>query len=108
MSIDVTEVETDRLRTAVRTSGESTLPPLLLLHGNVSSSVFFEDLMEALSDLRFCIALDFRGYGDSEVKTIDATRGVADFSDDLMALVETMGHTKPVDILAWSAGTGWP
>ena len=106
MSIDVTRVETGRLGTAVRKAGDDSLPPLLLLHGNVSSSVFFEDLMRALADLRSCIAPDFRGYGDSEVKPIDATRGVRDFSDDVRALVEAMRFEDPVDIVAWSAGGG--
>jgi pimeloyl-ACP methyl ester carboxylesterase len=50
------------------------------------------------------IAPDYRGYGDSERKSIDATRGMADFSDDLAALLDTMGVEGPVDLVGWSAG----
>ncbi|NLG19867.1 MAG: alpha/beta hydrolase [Actinomycetales bacterium] len=97
-------VQTDRLNTCVREAGDPTAPVLVLVHGNVSSSVFFDALMEELSDTYRVIAPDYRGYGGSERKTIDATRGMADFSDDVVALLDTLGITEPVDLLGWSAG----
>lgn len=104
MSIDARHVQTDRLNTFVREAGDPGAPVLLLVHGNVSSSAFFEALMADLaSDFRV-IAPDYRGYGDSERKTIDATRGMADFSDDVAALLDAMGIQEPVDVLGWSAG----
>ncbi len=50
------------------------------------------------------LAPDFRGYGDSERKAIDATRGIADLSDDVVALLDTLEIEGPVDLLGWSAG----
>ncbi|CAN5460179.1 hypothetical protein BH23ACT6_BH23ACT6_00760 [soil metagenome] len=42
----------------------------------MSSSVFFEDLMDRRSDTHHLLAPDFRGYGDSQRLPIDATRGL--------------------------------
>lgn len=104
MSIAARHVQTDRLSTYVREAGDPGAPVLVLLHGNVSSSAFFEHLMRDLAaDFRL-LAPDFRGYGDSERKAVDATRGVADFSDDTAALLDTLGIEGPVDVLGWSAG----
>lgn len=104
MSIAARHVQTDRLNTFVREAGDPGAPVLVLLHGNVSSSAFFENLMRDLApDLRL-VAPDFRGYGDSERTEIDATRGVADFSDDIAALLDELGLQGPVDVLGWSAG----
>jgi pimeloyl-ACP methyl ester carboxylesterase len=77
---------------------------LLLVHGNVSSSVFFEDLIEDLAADFHVLAPDFRGYGGSERAPIDATRGMADLSDDVAALLDALGIEGPVDALGWSAG----
>lgn len=97
-------VQTDRLNTFVREAGDPSAPVLVLVHGNVSSSVFFDALIAELSDTFRVIAPDYRGYGGSERKTIDATRGMADFSDDLAALLDALEITAPVDLLGWSAG----
>ncbi|MBW8171503.1 alpha/beta hydrolase [Ornithinimicrobium sp. Arc0846-15] len=99
-------VQTTRLQTAYREAGDAALPTVVLLHGNVSSSVFFESTMAALADRFHLIAPDFRGYGDSERATIDATRGVRDFADDTVALLDALEITGPVDFLGWSAGAG--
>lgn len=97
-------VSTERLSTFVREAGDPQSPVLVLVHGNVSSSVFFDDLMLRLAGRFRVIAPDFRGYGDSERKTIDATRGMADLSDDLAALLDALEIDGPVDLLGWSAG----
>lgn len=104
MTIAARHVQTDRLNTYVREAGDPSAPTLVLIHGNVSSSAFFENLMRDLSADLHVLAPDFRGYGDSERKAIDATRGVADFSDDVAALLDTLGIEGPVDVLGWSAG----
>jgi pimeloyl-ACP methyl ester carboxylesterase len=69
----------------------------------VSAARFFEELMVALPVQYRLIALDLRGYGRSEVAPVDATRGVRDFSDDLHALVQTLGLERP-HLLGWSLG----
>lgn len=104
MTIDARHVQTSRLRTYVREAGDPSAPVLLLVHGNVSSSVFFEELMEDLAHDHRVIAPDWRGYGDSERAPIDATRGMADLSDDLVALLDALDVKGPVDVLGWSAG----
>jgi pimeloyl-ACP methyl ester carboxylesterase len=104
MSSDVQQVQTARLRTGVRLAGDPTAPAVVLIHGNVSSSVFFVHLIAELARDRYVVAPDFRGYGDSERLPIDATRGMADLSDDVAALLDELGLTGPVDVLGWSAG----
>lgn len=79
---------TSRLRTGLleRHGDDPGTPPertVVLVHGNVSSALFWQQTMLDLpSDLRV-IAADLRGFGSSEHLPIDATRGVRDFSDDL-------------------------
>src|SRR5215217_8976037 len=98
-------VATSRLETHVLTSGPEDDTPVLFIHGNASSSRFFEDTLAALASLsRYRgLAPDLRGYGDSETKTLDATRGLRDFSDDLHELVLALGLDR-FHLVGWSAG----
>lgn len=98
-------VTTRRLATCVRHDGRPEGEPVLLLHGNVSSSVFWEDTLLALPREFRGLAPDLRGFGDTEPQPIDATRGVRDFSDDLHALVEALELGR-VHLLGWSMGGG--
>lgn len=101
------EVETSRLRTHVLVGGEIGAPPLVLVHGNAASSVFFEDLMVRLAGSFRVVAPDLRGYGQTETRTVDARRGLRDFSDDLHELLERLGLTSsPLPLLGWSLGGG--
>lgn len=104
MTLSTRLVRTARLDTFVREAGDPAAPVLVLVHGNVSSSVFFDDLIEELASDFHVLAPDFRGYGDSERKAIDATRGMADLSDDVVALLDALEIEGPVDLLGWSAG----
>lgn len=45
-------IETSRLRTHYAIGGTEDGVPVVFVHGNVSSSVFFEDTLAALPDLR--------------------------------------------------------
>jgi pimeloyl-ACP methyl ester carboxylesterase len=83
-------------------SGPEEGEPLILLHGNVSSGRFFEELMAALPEYR-TLAPDLRGFGASDPLVVDATRGVADYADDLHALVEALGLRR-FHLLGWSLG----
>jgi pimeloyl-ACP methyl ester carboxylesterase len=96
-------VPTARLNTHIITSGPEDGEPVLLIHGNVSAARFFEETMLALPARYRVIAPDLRGYGRSEAKPVDATRGVADLSDDIYALVEALGLDRP-HIVGWSLG----
>lgn len=84
-----------------RTSGE----PVLLVHGNISSSVFWEETLLALPEGFRGLAPDLRGFGDTEPLPIDATRGLRDFADDLALLVDALGLER-VHLVGWSMGGG--
>ncbi len=96
---------TPRLRTHLLTSGPKDGVPVLFIHGNVSSSRFFEETMAALLPCYRGLAPDLRGFGGSEARPVDAARGLRDFSDDLYALVRTLGLQK-VHLVGWSMGGG--
>lgn len=98
-------VDTDRLQTHVLTCGDEANPPVVFVHGNFSSATYWEETMLALCDDYFCIAPDLRGYGDSEDRVVDATRGARDWSDDLKALSDAFGD-RPAHIIGWSLGGG--
>jgi pimeloyl-ACP methyl ester carboxylesterase len=83
--------------------GDKTGIPLVFIHGNFSSSCYFEELMLSIPDSYYCIAVDLRGYGFSEDLLIDATRGASDWADDLHALFETLGISS-AHLIGWSAG----
>ena len=95
-------VRTARLEQHVYEAGSPTDEPVVLVHGNASSARFFEDLLASLPGY-YVIAPDMRGYGASEAATVDATRGVRDFSDDVHALVEVLG-LRAFHLLGWSLG----
>ncbi|KRB36465.1 alpha/beta hydrolase [Microbacterium sp. Root180] len=103
-------IETPRLNVSIlERVGDSPSTPaertVVLIHGNVSSSLFWQELMEDLpSDLRV-IAIDLRGFGGTEHAPIDATRGVRDFSDDVHATLETLG-IRAAHFVGWSMGGG--
>ncbi|MCE5192664.1 MAG: alpha/beta hydrolase [Candidatus Cryosericum sp.] len=98
-------VETPRIRTHVLFSGMASGTPIVFIHGNFSSATFFEETMLALPEAYRAIAPDMRGYGLTEDKLIDATRGAADWTDDLDALFETLELTR-VHLVGWSIGGG--
>ncbi|HEX2073781.1 MAG TPA: alpha/beta hydrolase [Geodermatophilus sp.] len=80
---------------------------VLFVHGNVSSALFWQQPMLALADIGRArpLAVDLRGYGGTDPLPIDARRGVRDWSDDLAALVETLGLDR-VHLVGWSMGAG--
>lgn len=103
-------VETDRLGVNVleRVGDDPATTPdhtLVFVHGNVSSSLFWQEIMQDLpSDLRV-LAVDLRGFGRTEHSPIDATRGVRDFSDDLFATLQALGIPQ-AHLVGWSMGGG--
>jgi pimeloyl-ACP methyl ester carboxylesterase len=96
-------VATTRLGTHVLTSGPEDSIPVLFVHGNASSSRFFDETLAALASRYRGLAPDLRGYGDSETKPLDATRGLRDFSDDLHELALALGLDN-FYLVGWSAG----
>ncbi|MHB1595913.1 MAG: alpha/beta fold hydrolase [Streptosporangiaceae bacterium] len=102
-------VPTSRLRTHLLLSGAGSATPVLLIHGNVSSARFFTGLIPALAADRRVLAPDLRGFGASQTAEVDGTRGLADFADDLHALLAADGGSRvtgPVHLIGWSMGGG--
>src|ERR1700759_5819794 len=98
-------VPTDRLTSAVLEVTGRTGPPVLFVHGNVSSSLFWQPTMLALPPGLRPLAIDLRGFGDTDPAPVDATRGLRDFSDDLAAAIEALG-LDAVHLGGWSMGGG--
>jgi pimeloyl-ACP methyl ester carboxylesterase len=83
----------------------SDAPAVVFIHGNVSSSLFWQPLMLALPTTVRAYAIDLRGFGDTETKPVDATRGLRDFSDDVFEMVTALG-LGAVHLVGWSMGGG--
>ncbi|SCL39284.1 Alpha/beta hydrolase family protein [Micromonospora rhizosphaerae] len=88
-------VSANGINQAVRVAGPPDGAPVLLIHGNVSSSAFWEPLIRRLPATLRVVAPDLRGYGDTETAPVDGTRGLADFADDVAALLDAPGLFAP-------------
>jgi pimeloyl-ACP methyl ester carboxylesterase len=103
-------IDTDRLSVGIlervgdspETADDSTL---VFVHGNVASSLFWQELMQDLPAELRVIAVDLRGFGGTEHMPVDATRGVRDFSDDLHAALTGLG-IGAAHLVGWSLGGG--
>lgn len=85
--LETKRLSTDRLATRVVFSGDPGGTPVLFVHGNLSAATWWEETLQRLPEGFFGVAMDLRGYGNADPDaTIDATRGMRDFSDDLDAL----------------------
>lgn len=80
-------------------------PVVLFVHGNVSSSLFWQQTMLDLGEPYRPLAVDLRGFGDTDPEPVDATRGLRDYADDLAGLVEALG-IAPLHLVGWSMGGG--
>jgi pimeloyl-ACP methyl ester carboxylesterase len=61
----------DGLDIFYREAGSRSNPTILLLHGFPTSSYMFRNLMSALADRFHLVALDYPGYGNSSMPTVD-------------------------------------
>jgi pimeloyl-ACP methyl ester carboxylesterase len=100
------DVDTDRLRMHCLTSGPADGVPVVLVHGNLATSLFWDHLMAAAPPGLRLVAPDMRGFGGTEPKPIDATRGLRDWADDVEALVRALHIDAPVHLVGWSTGAG--
>ena len=78
------KIKTGRLEVAYLEAGTGETP-IVLVHGNTSSSLFFQDFMLELAATRHytIYAPGMHGFGNTQALPINATRGLRDFSDDL-------------------------
>lgn len=88
-------VKSESLSTRVLSCGSEDGIPAVFLHGNFSSATWWEDTMNRLPEGFRAHAFDLRGYGFADpAAKIDATRGMDDWSDDLLALLNTLNIGK--------------
>ena len=99
------KLTTGRLTTAYYRAGEGNSKKLLLIHGNVSSGVFYLPLFPALAENFDVVAPDLRCFGDSDALPVDATRCYGDWVDDVAEFVTALGWEK-FTIAGWSMGGG--
>ena len=98
-------VQTAQLKVHVLSCGPDDGTPVVFLHGNFSAAAFWEETMLALPPGFRGLAPDLRGYGWTEDTLIDATRGMADWSDDLAALYAAL-RIEQAHLVGWSLGGG--
>lgn len=96
----------EHLREVAVPADRSARATVLFVHGNCSSSAFFDPVLRALPDDVRGIAVDLRGYGDAELRPVDATRGMRDFADDVAAVLDVVDPPGPLVAVAHSAGAG--
>ena len=103
--ITAERLPTGRLTVAVLSVAGRTGPAVLFVHGNVSSSLFWQTTMLALTEPYRPLAIDLRGFGDTDPEPVDATRGLRDYADDLAAAIDALG-LESVHLVGWSMGGG--
>src|SRR3984957_25357 len=103
--ITAQRVPTSRLTVNVLEVAGRTGPAVLFVHGNVSSSLFWQPLMLALPESSRPLAIDLRGFGDTDPEPVDATRGLRDYADDLAAVIDAL-DLEAVHLVGWSMGGG--
>lgn len=81
-------------------TGDKTI---LLVHGNMSSSVHYIPLIELLEKDYTVFALDMTGFGDSTYNR--QIESLHDFSKDVTAFIEAL-DLKDLYIVGWSTGGG--
>jgi pimeloyl-ACP methyl ester carboxylesterase len=99
-------VSANGIRQQVYVCGPEDGQPVLLVHGNCSSAEFWRPLWRHLPDGHRIIAPDLRGYGGTQTAPVDATRGLRDFADDVLAVLDAVAPgVRPV-VVGHSMGGG--
>lgn len=98
-------VPTDRLTVNVLEVAGRTGTPVIFVHGNVSSSLFWQQAMLDLPEGYRPLAVDLRGFGDTDPAPVDATRGLRDYAEDVAATVDALGLSS-AHLVGWSMGGG--
>ncbi|MFJ2028863.1 alpha/beta fold hydrolase [Streptosporangium sp. NPDC087985] len=105
MRLDNRRVPTARITQNVLSVSETGGEVVLFVHGNVSSAAFWRETLLALPDGYRPLAVDLRGFGDTDPAPVDATRGLRDYSDDVLALIDALA-LPGVHLVGWSMGGG--
>ncbi len=76
---------------------------LVLIHGNLSSSVYYRPLMDRLPDNLRTIAIDLRGFGDSTY--VKKVKSLKELADDVVLFLQAL-KIPSANICGWSLGGG--
>jgi pimeloyl-ACP methyl ester carboxylesterase len=98
-------VPTERLGVHILEVPSRTGVPVVFVHGNVSSSLFWQQTMLALPEAYRPIAVDLRGFGGTDPLPVDATRGLRDYAEDVAAVLGALG-IESAHLVGWSMGGG--
>ncbi|MFE0651982.1 alpha/beta fold hydrolase [Streptomyces sp. NPDC059534] len=99
-------VDTGRLTQQItEAEGRDGGDVVLFVHGNVSSSAFWDTTLTTLPAGYRPIAVDLRGFGGTDPLPVDATRGLRDYADDLAALLAAL-EVDRAHLVGWSMGGG--
>ncbi|WP_026877812.1 alpha/beta fold hydrolase [Jiangella gansuensis] len=102
----VVAVRVDTPRLAVNTlqlDGRTAGDPVVFVHGNVSSSVFWQPAMVLLPGQFRPVAVDLRGFGGTDALPVDASHGVRDYADDVAGVLDAL-DLADVHLVGWSLG----
>lgn len=99
----VLSIELDTKETITYRQAGDNGPVILLVHGNMSSSVHYQVLMERLEKDYRVIALDLVGFGDSTYHR--NLESLHDFSRDVTSFILAL-DLHDVTIMGWSTGGG--
>jgi pimeloyl-ACP methyl ester carboxylesterase len=88
MNFERLDISAGGLTQTMHVAGPADGAPVLLIHGNCSSALFWVPLLRHLPPTLRVVAPDLRGYGKTEPRPVDATRGLGDFADDVLALLD--------------------
>ncbi len=103
MTVGLNSVELPNDETIGYREREGGTIPLVLLHGNQTSSKHWDVLLEAMDPEYKLYAMDMRGFGASSYETqIDS---IADFSSDVEMFVDEL-DLEAFHLMGWSTGGG--
>ena len=104
--INARTITTARITTRVLSAGDEDGSPVIFLHGNLTSATFWEETMLAMPPGIHSIAPDQRGFGQSDpAAAVDGARGLADMSEDVPALMDTL-NIEAAHVVGHSMGGG--
>lgn len=78
-------------------------PVMILIHGNQSSSLYYEFLMREFENLAHIYAIDMIGFGDSSYQ--NPHTAMKDWADDVAQFMDAQSINNAV-VVGWSAGGG--
>jgi pimeloyl-ACP methyl ester carboxylesterase len=88
----------EKLSYREREGGEKKV---LLIHGNMTSSMHWDVVLENMEESYKLFAVDLRGFGGSSY--IEPIKSIKDFSDDVKQFVDCIG-LNDFSIVGWSTG----